>query len=58
MISLKILTVELQIDTVVQSGKLCGRNLVASATIVGFDLAGIIGMLITSIQWPWVVALL
>ena len=53
-----IIIVELQIDIVVQRGKLCGRNPVASATIVRLHFVEIIGMLITSNQWPWVVSLL
>ena len=58
MMSLKTLTETLLIDIEVQNIKLCGIFLVAFATIVGLDLTQITGMLITSIQWPWVVRLL
>lgn len=53
-----LITVGLQIDIVVQCGKLYGRHLVVYATIARFRLVEIIGKLITSNQWPWVVALL
>ena len=57
-LTLKTLTVGLQIDTVVQSEKLCGKHLVAAATTVGLNLAEISGMLITRNQWHQVAALL
>ena len=60
MMSLKATTnlETLLIDIEVQNVKLCGIYLVAIATIVKLDLTQITGMLITSIQWPWVVRLL
>ena len=58
MMSLKKLTEALLIDIEVQNVKLCGMHLVAIATIVKLDLTQITGMLITSIQWLWVVGLL
>ena len=60
MMSLKTMTnlETLLIDIEVQNVKLCGIYLVAFAAIVGLDLTHVIGMLITSIQWLWVVGLL